>query len=186
MDVSGSVGRHWSTEQKFVKTLSQAIKFAPAGSHSAVTIFSSKSNGHSDAELMIKFSDYTKLAAFEGAVDSLPYWGGLTRIDSGVEVALNEMFQESNGMRPDAPKVLVLITDGVQTVNPPNKTNAEYATLLQNANIRTIVIGVGSVDSASLLELVAAPSDFHLAKDFNELLSDEFITSITTCDGMLL
>ena len=131
---------------------------------------------------MIKFSEHTSFTAFEEAVDALPYWGGGTRINKALDVAHNEMFQESNGMHSDAHKILVLITDGQQH----GVDYAAYATLFQNSSIRVIVIGVGNVNAAELLDLVAVDSDFHLAENFDVLLSESFIESITLCNGMLL
>ena len=150
MDVSGSVGSHWDDEKTFVKKLAQAIKISPEGGHAAVTIFSSKNNVHPDAELMIKFSDHTALNSFDDAVDALPNWGGGTRINKGLDVARDEMFRESNGMRPTAPKTLVLITDGQQS----NVNYAAYATFFHDKKIRVIVVGVGNVRQDDLLKLV--------------------------------
>ena len=181
MDVSGSVGDHWDDEKTFVKKLAQAIKISPEGGHAAVTIFSSAVyNVHPDAELMIKFSDHTTLNSFEDAVDALPYWKGGTRINKGLDVARKEMFQESNGMRPTAPKTLVLITDGEQK----NVDYAAYAKFFHDENIRVIVIGVGNVRQDHLLKLVKVDSDLHVAKDFDALLKDSFIEDITICSGM--
>ena len=179
MDVSGSIGKHWDDEKAFVKKLAEAIKISPEGGHAAVTIFSSKNHVHPDAELMVKFSDHTASNSFEDAVDALPNWGGGTRINKGLDVARNEMFQESNGMRPTASKTLVLITDGKQNVN-----YAAYARFFHDKNIRVIVIGVGNVRQDDLLKLVKVDSDLHVAKDFDALLKDSFIKDVTICSGM--
>ena len=181
MDVSGSIGKHWDDEKAFVKKLAEAIKISPEGGHAAVTIFSSTNNVHDDAELMIRFSDHTTLKSFQDAVDVLPFWRGGTRINKGLDVARSEMFRESNGMRPTAPKTLVLITDGKQS----NVDYDAYATYFQDENIRVIVIGIGDVNEADLLKLVKVETDFHHPKNFDTLLQDSFIKDITICSGML-
>ena len=184
MDVSGSVGVHWKDEKNFVKKLAQAIRMSPEGGHAAVTIFSSKSSNHEAAELMIKFNDHKTFPDFEKAVDALPYWRGTTYIDQGLDVARNEMFRESNGMRPTAPKTLVLITDGIQTGKKIDFSS--YKTFFHNEQIRVIVIGIGSnLNKQDLLKLVDVESDLHVAADFDELLKDSFIKGVTLC-GMLL
>ena len=213
MDVSGSVKNHWETEEAFVNRVAERINISPDGGHASVSLFSSEGkywsvekgkwakNMNPHAELKIKFSDYmvfsnpdAPMNSFEEGVNALPYWGGQTRIDKALEVARKDMFQESNGMRPDAPKTLVFITDGVQTscynnlwekstTRPKPCMDIEpFLAYFREQKIRLIAIGVGGVDKAALLKLVEDPSDFHLAEDFNVLLSDSFIKSVTVCN----
>ena len=192
MDVSGSLRAHWKDEKTFVEKLAQAINISPAGGHAAVTIFSARSRKYrirKDAELKIKFSDYTTfynpdrpLNSFKEAVNTLPYWGGGTRIDSALNLALNEMFQTSNGMRQDVPKTCVLITDGKQS-RRYTRRYARLARKFQKAKIRMIAVGVGKVNKRDLRKLVGSSSNLHLAKDFDALLKDSFIKRITVCNG---
>lgn len=183
MDSSGSVGAHWSDEKTFVNKIADSIDMSVNGGHAAVTVFSNS------AQLKIKFDDFytysdppnPPINSFEEAVDGLSFIGSGTRIDKALEVAYEEMFQETNGMRLDATKYLVLITDGRQ-----NGVNyAEWANKFVNANIRVIVIGVGNVNENDLLDLVAVDSDLHLAKNFDELLNSTFIQNINLCNGKL-
>ena len=189
MDSSGSVHNHWDEEKTFVKKLAHALDISPEGSHAAATIFADEFpaipphvKGHPGAELKIKFSEHTNVNTFEKAIDALPYWSGYTRIENALKVGLNEMFQESNGMRPDPPKTLVLITDGQNH----GVDYAAWGASFRNAKIRVIAIGVGKVNEADLTALVGARGDLHLAKDFDALLQDSFIKNITLCNGMLL
>ena len=129
------------------------------------------------AELMIKFCDYTTSSSFEEAVNALPYWGQTTRIDLGLEVAMEEMFQEINGMRPHKLQNLVLLTDGRQTGVRYDSWRVKF----NSEGIRVVVIGVGSVDQDSLRHFVLDDSDFHVAEDFTQLLSDSFMKSIALC-----
>ena len=107
LDVSGSIQeKDWEIEKNFVKDLVKEMGMSPTGGHAAVTLFSSKAN------LAIKFSDHTNFNSFKDAVDNLPKMGFMTRIDLGLEVALNQMFNIANGMRSNAIKRVLLITDG--------------------------------------------------------------------------
>ena len=130
---------------------------------------------------MIKFSDHTTYFSFETAVDALPYWGSTTKIDLGLKVAIEEMFMESNGLRPDAHQTLFLITDGQQLDIDFNLWREK----LNKAELRIIVIGVGNVNRRDLIHLVNDDADLYLAKDFDMLLSDAFIKSITVCGGKI-
>ena len=180
MDSSGSVGTRWEDEKTFVKRIAQTINLSLDHGHGAVTVFSN------DATLNIKFSDYYTYSdpspavdSFEEAVDTLSFLAGGTRIDRGLEVAYEQMFNETNGMRADATKYLILITDGQQA----GLDYADWGNRFSNANIRVIVIGVGLVNQDDLLNLVAVDSDLRLADNFDELLNDTFIGNVELCDG---
>lgn len=175
MDVSGSVKRHWGRQQSFIKQIVQPINISPIGGRAAVVQFSDR------AELMINFSDQTTLAGFETALDGLHQWGATTRIDLGLEVALNEMFQQSNGMRTAVLHNLVLITDGQQV-------GVNYESFRKRFNerkIRVIVILVGKARKEDIRHLVNAEADLYVAKNYEELVSSSFIQSITFCGGKL-
>ena len=181
VDVSGSVEKHWADEKNFIKRLAKRINISPDEGHAAVTIFSSKNKKHPDAELKIKFSDHTTLKGFKKAVNALPFWARGTRINKGLQVAHKEMFQESNGMRPNVSKTLVLITDGTQSrVDYPKLAN-----LFRKAKIRVVVVGIGKVNKVDLLKLVDIASDLHIVKHFDALRKSSFIKSISQCTGML-
>jgi hypothetical protein len=131
---------------------------------------------------MIKFSDHENHSSFEEALDAIPYRGSTTKIDLGLKVALEEMFQEFNGMRSSTVKTLVLITDGLQA----GIDLGLWRKKLNDASIRSLVIGVGQVDKRGLTQFVNNDADFYYAKDFDELLNDLFIKDISLCGGRLI
>ena len=49
-------------------------------------------------------------------VRQVPYRGSGTRTGQAIQYALENIFQPANGMRPDAPQILVTITDGKSQV----------------------------------------------------------------------
>jgi Mg-chelatase subunit ChlD len=173
IDSSASVKNHWAEQKSFIKKLIEPIVISPSGGRAAVTTFSNQ------AALLITFSDHTTTAQFEYALDDLPYWGSTTRINLGLEVALEEMFQENNGMRSDEQQTLFLITDGQQT----GVDFDEYRQRFNKAGIRIVVIGVGNVRHRDLRHMVNDIGDLYFAKDFDILLSEPFIKSINLCGG---
>ena len=181
MDASGNAGAHWKAEKTFVKKLAHEINLSPAWGHASVTISSNNSDEHPAAELMIKFSDTTTLSTFEARINELPYYKSGADIEGVLEVALNDMFQKSNGMRLATPKTLVLITDGQQ----PGVNYPAFGKLFRDANIRVIVIVVGNVNTNDIRNLVDNDSDLHLAKEFDVLTYDSFIKGITLFDRTL-
>ena len=181
MDVSDTIGNDtcsecWNDEKQFVIKLSKELNISSIGGRASVTLFANM------AELKVTFSEGTIPSTFESAVEALPFWGGATQVDEGLQVAYDEMFQTSNGMRLSTSKTLILITDGKQLgVNYPL-----WRTKFNNAKIRVVVVGVGSnVNQEDLRDLVYSSNDFHLADDFNTLRDVNFIKNIKICDGRL-
>ena len=166
----------WETEKKFIKKLVKAIGISPTGGQAAVTLFSTKAN------LGIKFSDHKDFDSFQTALDGLRKAGGYTRMDIGLEVALDQMFTEPNGMRLTSAKSVVLITDGSNTVplDSPSWRNKFRA-----RNITLNVIGAGNVNKTELEKLVDKPTDLHIASNMDPLKMDEFFKSVgkTFCIG---
>ena len=112
--------------------------------------------------------------------------GTHTDIQLGLKTAHEKMFQTSNGMRPTAPKTLIFITDGRHNMGrSPNYSDWKQTFLEEK--IRVVVVGVGSLSQTykdKLLDLVDSSDDLYFAKDFDELLKEEFIKSITLCEGI--
>ena len=133
------------------------------------------------SELKIKFSDFTNIDDFKAAVSALPLMKSTTRIDKALNTAFSEMFNEKNGMRVNVPKVLVLLTDGEQTKDPDAVPPSRVVQKFHDAGIKVVVIGIGrSVNPTELRSLVRAERDLYLAKDFDQLKSDDFVDSITS------
>ena len=166
---------HWDREKSFIKQLAQAIWISPDGGHAAVVQFSS------NAELMINFSSHTSLSGFETALDGLSHWDGTTRIDQGLEVGLNKIFQESNGMRPDVSHTLVLITDGHQTGG--NVNYDDFRRRLNEKKIRVLVILVGNSNRNDIRHLVNKDSDLFVASSYDDLISNAFVSNVVLCGG---
>ena len=173
MDISGSVGGHWADEKRFVMDLVRTFDLFSNGAHAAVTTFDDK------ASLGIKFQDHTTNDDFESALDTLLFTGGNTEIGIALDVALNEMFQEANGMRLDSPKVAVLMTDGDSNseVDYPR-----FRKLFRGAHIKLLVVGIGNVNKNGLLELVETPDDLLLVTDFAALDVTNFVEHTTFCE----
>ena len=155
------------------------VYISPRGARAAVTIFST------EADNLIKFSGDQTTSAFEEEVDHLPYWGSTTRIDRGLEAALEKMFQEENGMRSNASRNLIIMTDGQQSSLGTWEYDA-WREKFNEARIRVIVIGFGNFNRPHARHLVNDENDIYEAKDFSECKKDQFIRNIDLCGGRLL
>ena len=174
MDASGSVGAsNWKVEQEFIEHLASEINISPSGGQASVTVYSSTAN------IRIKFSDYQTYATFKNAVKALKYTRGGTRIDKALEVANNDMFSATNGMRPEAPKVLVFITDGKHY--GPDFNYTAWGDQFRQRQIKVVVVGIGNVDTHNLIKLVESESDMHNVSNF-ESLDTSFAKDFQICD----
>lgn len=174
IDSSTSVLRDFSKEKEFVSRIAKLLKISPNGNHAGAVIFSSS------PELRIRLSDHTDVHSFSEAVENLPLLGGRTRIDRALEKAYDELFSVENGMRQGVSKLLIVLTDGKQTKDDTFVPLSDAILPFHEAGIKVIVIGIGSlVDKFELSKLVTEPSDLFLAKDFEELVSQNFISNIT-------
>ena len=162
-------------EMDFVKKLAKKMGIWANGVHASVVHFSS------NAYLTIPFMD--DISEFTSEIDRTAQWTayGSTRIDKGLDVAFDQMFQTSNGMRPfgECNKVVILMTDGQNDY--PNMLIGK-TDRFHEAGIRVVAIGIGRyADNDELLSLVKEDSNFYQAEDFEELLSDSFLGSIAAC-----
>ena len=174
IDSSASLFRNYAKEKEFVQSFAKKLKISEIGNHAGAMLFSST------PELSIKFSDHSNVEGFIKAVEELPLLGGTTRIDLALQKAFDEVFTLKNGMRASASKLLLVLTDGKQTEDGEYMPLYEAALPFHEAGIKIIAIGIGSqVDKDQLSKLVTEPKDLYLAKDFEELVSQEFIKNIT-------
>ena len=109
IDGSGSISvpeHNWNLIKDLILVLAKDLNITEDGAHVAVAVFADA------ATLDIKFSDFTDYHSFEQEVIKLHYPAGGTDTLSGFNIALNQMFDESTGMRADVQKTLIYLTDG--------------------------------------------------------------------------
>lgn len=92
---------NWDLILNFIMVLANNTGISQNGTRMAVVVFSGT------AKLEIKFSDHKSYESFESAVLAIENPSNFTNTLKGFDVALNEMFNESTGMRPNPiPKTL--------------------------------------------------------------------------------
>merc|ERR1712018_153490 len=119
-------------------------------------------------------------ATLRQKVHDIPFSGGGTRIDLGMEEAL-DLFHHTNGRRRNAHATVVLFTDGKGSDKP-----------FHDEGIRVIIVAIGKgidVDDLKSMTKHYGLSDdthdhfFHVENDIEELTSDTFIqNSIEGCN----
>ncbi|XP_075968030.1 uncharacterized protein col7a1l [Anarhichas minor] len=111
---------------------------------------------HYSDEPRIEFHlhDYKDRNSVLRALRALRYGGGNTKTGKGISYVLQELFQESLGMRQDVAHVLVLITDGraQDDVLPPSR-------IARALGVSVLAVGVSNADMEELNK-IAAPTSY--------------------------
>ncbi|XP_061571220.1 collagen alpha-1(VII) chain-like [Cololabis saira] len=120
----------------------------PRGTQVAVVHYSD------EPRIEFRLSDYKDRNSVLRAVRGLRYGGGNTRTGKGISYVLQELFQESLGMRQDVAHVLVLITDGraQDDVTPPSR-------VAHALGVSILAVGVSNADIEELNK-IASPTSY--------------------------
>lgn len=178
MDMSSSItSKNYPKEKDFVKKVADTFSISPTKTDVGVVTY------NRDAKLWISFGQYNNNDDFKKAVDAIPYWGGSTRIDNGLEMAAVELFGTIKGERAKLPNVLILLTDGKQN-SDPRATPLEDAVLpLFQLGVKVFAIGVGDQVSRDELRLIVEKEqDIFTVNDFDDLLAKSHQIARATCD----
>ena len=183
IDGSGSITvpeHNWNLIKDLILVVAKDLNITEDGAHVAVAVFSDS------ATLDIQFSDFTDYHSFEEEVIKLQHPGGGTDTLSGFNIALNQMFDESTGMRADVPKTLIYLTDGV--CNADNCDINEFArlgNLFRNRKIMTIGIGIGEDINDEEITAFVDESNYYKKKSFNQILTKRFRRGLLLCESKL-
>ena len=178
LDSSGSLRSEYQKEKDFIKFLAARFNMDAEGARVGVITFSFFS------DISIKFSDFLSQSDFDEAIDEIPLMGSTTRLDRALVQARDELFLEKNGARVNVPKVLIVLTDGTQTIDEDSLNPGEVADSLRLDGVKLISIGIGDkTDRAELLSIAGKQDNVFIAKDFDVLKSPKFIEEFTeaTC-----
>lgn len=177
MDMSSSItAKNYPKEKDFVKNVADTFSISPTKTDVGVITY------NRDAKLWINFGQSNNNEEFTQGVDNIPYWGGSTRIDNGLEAAV-KLFSDLKGERAKLPNVLILLTDGKQN-SDPRATPLEEAVLpLFQLGVKIFAVGVGEQFSRDELRLIVEKDqDIFAVNDFDELLANSHKIARTACD----
>lgn len=169
---------NYRKEKEFVKRLAATLNIAPGRSRIALILYSNF------ATAAVRLDEEKTLTSFDNLVDGLPHERGVTRIDRALKLA-RSIF-DSNGVitRRGLPKIFILLTDGKQTVARDALTLDEAARPLHEADVKILVVGMGSnVDVEELQAVAVDKEDVFLAPSFDNLVSLSGSLSKIMCEA---
>ena len=136
-----------------------------------------------NARVDIRFGEYSNVNDFNAAVDRVRHQRQRTRIDKALDLANTQVFTSGGGTRPDVAKVMVILTDGKQTVTSDSKTLDVAVRPLLEKNVTVFAVGVGKGFDINELLLLVGDSADHLfrAENFDELAKDSLQVAAQTC-----
>ena len=110
MDSSSSIGSTDFTKQKdFVKNMVRQFTIGPNDAQISVVSFS---DSVFDEFKLNKYSSKTQIL---GAIANIRYHTGTTATDLALSHVTSTSFMPTNGARPDASKIVIVLTDGQST-----------------------------------------------------------------------
>ena len=159
VDSSSEVSQeNYIKEKAFIKALAKTLNLAPEKSRGSVVIYGGV------ASLNIKFDKYSNSTEFDKAVDDLPYLGSLRRMDLGLQEGAVAM----QDARPGAPKVVVLLTAGRQSIS--SNLLPRPVKLLKDIGANIFVVAIGSQpDDQELRPVGKEPQDLLKVSTFDDL-----------------
>ena len=179
LDSSGSLRNDYDKEKDFLKALAATFGVSDAGARAGVVTFSY------NAEHSIKLNDYNDIMSFIDAVDRIPLMGSTTRIDKAFRLTQKDLFSMSNGARPGVPKLLILLTDGSQTLDVDAEDPKSIAKEIRDSGVKLLVIGIGQgINKTELTNIGGGDDNVYSAASFDELIGGQFIDTIVAsgCD----
>jgi len=115
-------------------------------------------------DIRFDFSDALNSLEVMDAVRNTPYKGSGTKTGQAIEKTFETIFNEDNGMRPELPKICVVITDGNSRDDVKTPSSA-----MRDAGITTYAIGIGKVNVKEIETIAGSETRAFMASSFSDL-----------------
>ena len=184
---NGVSNRDFKAMKSFLIAVQKRFKIEELASRHGVVVYGSR------AEMSIQMNRARNSTEFANAVNSLRPIGGPRASFRALELAESALYNPGNGTRRNAPKVVVMVTAGVESTSSNGAYLKQVAKRLKDRDVVVKVVGISSfLRQNDLLPLVASSADVFRPGSFDELekeaevLSDSICKSIGMCRFLLL
>jgi len=151
LDSSGSIGiANWQLVLTFVNAIIDRLNVGPLDTHVALITYGNR------AHLEFGLTNFTAkdTTAMKAAVSNAKFLDENTNTSGGIWLAQGVVLNAANGGRDKAPKIMIIITDGVSTYD--HDKTIPYATDAKSAGTMVVVLGVGNQTSPAELNGMAS------------------------------
>lgn len=164
----------YQAEKDLIKGIAASFGISQDGSRAGVITFSFW------VKQSIRLNDHLNIIDFNNAVDAIPFMGHTTRIDLALKLTRTVLFTTENGTRGgNFPKLLVLITDGSQTIKKGYEDPIENAAKLREMGINILVIGLGPlIDPIELANIAGGQEHLIVEPTLDEILQTDIIERV--------
>ncbi|XP_029281105.1 LOW QUALITY PROTEIN: collagen alpha-1(XII) chain [Cottoperca gobio] len=176
IDGSWSIGRiNFRTIRNFIARMVSVFDIRPERVQIGLAQYSG------DPKTEWHLNSHATKASLLKAIDNLPYKGGNTMTGMALNYILQNNFKANVGMRPDARKIGILVTDG--------KSQDEIVFNSQNlrdSGIELYAVGVKNADEGELRTIASDPDDIHMynVNDFKFLVDIVDDLTINLCNSI--
>ncbi|XP_055956828.1 uncharacterized protein LOC126821645 [Patella vulgata] len=163
IDSSGSIKEdNFTMILQFITNVVDGLNIGPNETQIAVVQFSS------NAYVEFYLNSYTDSASLKREVANISYIGVGTNTAEALNITANSVFVESNGMRSNAARVAIVVTDG-QSNNPVETIAA--VPILKSKGVIVFSVGVANVNPVELETISSEVNCTHvfILNDFTEI-----------------
>ena len=139
LDKSGSVRSAQSSILDFAREIVSQFALSPTAAQIGVVEFSN------DGDTLIGLSG--DVTAVQAAIDSASAAGGGTSVSDGLALGLSVI--QGTAARAGVPSTILLLTDGVQTVDGNDQTAIAQAAVVKNAGVSIVSVGFGGARTST-------------------------------------
>ncbi|XP_071095868.1 uncharacterized protein [Haliotis cracherodii] len=179
VDSSGSIGSSdFSVMLGFLQQVVEGLGVSRAGTHVAIVRFSSS------PQVVFRLNEYYDTDDIVRNIHRIFYVGGSTNTAGGIDEMMSSVFTTSNGMRSQASKLVILLTDGGSDSTSQTMAAAERA---KAAGVVFFTIGIGSVNPDELMSVATQPNCTHyfLLNNFAEIDTILYEIQRSACRAVL-
>ncbi|XP_069104341.1 uncharacterized protein [Argopecten irradians] len=173
LDASGSIGSaNFVLMKYFIQNYTAGLELGPEKIQVSVAKFSSAANNE------FWLNEHYSVGRIGPAINAIVYTSGGTDIKAGLEFVKDFSLTTTYGARPEANKVIILMTDG------RSGDSSGISSLLRNEGVLVACVGIGSgIDRAQLNQIAYNSSYIFLASDFNVLAGIAATVKGSSCEN---
>lgn len=155
----------WNQLLSFANAVNGNLQIGSSATQVAVVVFGD------NATTAFRLNRYPTSASLTAAVRGLPFLNSLTTdLNDALYLIWSDVFGPGGGWRPNASRVALVVTDGVDNKNKEMTMGND--TLCKQNRVRLITVGVSSdINRTRLIQVASNPKDFYNVSGYSSLMT---------------